>query len=118
MIFMMKHKSSRRWRDIINELGERKISLENIVLEEKGQGLADFFKEKDISFKEAVGLRQYAKAIVTGDTRSAEFLRDTSGEKPSTEVHLHQSTSPLQELSVEELRDLLALYKEKDDSEK
>lgn len=105
-------KNAKRWREIVNGLGERNISFTNIELKEKEQGLEDFFTEKQITYKEAVVLRQYAKAIITGDVKSAEFLRDTSGEKPTTEVSIQDSTSPLQGLTTEELKELLAYYKD------
>ena len=108
---MTKPKNIRRWREIVNGLGERGITLTNIVLEEKGQGLQDFFNEKEITYKEAVVLRQYAKAIITGDVRSAEFLRDTSGEKPTTEISVQDSRSPLHDMSTEDLNELLDFYR-------
>lgn len=107
----MKPKKTARWRDLAKALGERNISLKDIALDEKGVGLQDFFNQENVTYAEAVLIRQYAKAIITGDVRSAEFLRDTSGEKPSTELNIQDNISPLRELTVEELRTLAQMYK-------
>lgn len=107
--------TKRRWRELTKELGERKITMANIALNEKEVGLDEFFKENEVSLKEAVILRQYARAVVTGDVRSAEFLRDTSGEKPTTELSVQEHRSPLSELSLDELKLLIKHFKEEQD---
>ena len=109
--------TKRRWRELTKELGERKITVSNIALNEKEIGLDEFFKENEVSLKEAVILRQYAKAVVTGDVRSAEFLRDTSGEKPTTELSVQEHRSPLSELSLDELKLLIKHFKEEQDEQ-
>ena len=114
----MSQKSKRRFKELINDLGDRHISLQNIVLGEKSIGMQDFYQQNEVSYKEAVVLAQYAKAIVNQDTKAAEFLRDTAGEKPSTDLNIQDARSPLQDLSTEELRLLAEHYRQLAEAEK
>ena len=52
---------------------------------------------------EAGILQQYAKAILGQDTKAMEFLRDTAGEKPSTQVDLSTDESGLSKMSLDDL---------------
>ena len=106
------HKANRRkYKDIIKELGKCQISLEDIASGKKTEGFLYLLDENGATFDEMVVLQQYSKAIVDRDTKSAEFLRDSVGEKPSTQVDVSgMNNNGLSEMSYDELiemRDLL-----------
>lgn len=64
-------------------------------------------KGKNITVQEAIMLAQVQKAL-KGDTRAAEYIRDTSGNKAKEEVALSGSVNnPFAGLSTEELKRLL-----------
>lgn len=96
-------KRKRRYKNIIQDLGERQISLNDLSLGTKNKGVLDTILSNGGTLDDYVVLAQYAKAIVDGDTKAAEFLRDTSGQKPTTSVDLATTTGGLSEMSLEEL---------------
>lgn len=99
-------KASRQtFKKIISELGARNITLENIAHDEKQAGFLDLIDETGATLDELVVLQQYSKAIVDRDTRSAEFLRDSVGEKPSQIIDV-KPQSGLSQLTIEELEAL------------
>lgn len=60
-------------------------------------------KGKNISVQEAIIIAQVQKAM-KGDTRAAEYLRDTIGQKPSDVVEVSgQVNNPFEGLTTEEL---------------
>lgn len=64
-------------------------------------------KGKNITVQEAIMLAQVQKAL-KGDTRAAEYIRDTSGNKAKEEVALSGTiNNPFANLSTEELKRLL-----------
>ena len=64
-------------------------------------------KGKNISVQEAILIAQVQKAM-KGDTRAAEYLRDTVGQKPSDKVELNgQVENPFSGLTTEELKKLI-----------
>lgn len=65
-------------------------------------------KGQNISVQEAILIAQIQKAM-KGDTRAAEYVRDTIGQKPTDEVNIQGNMNvgnPYDELSVEELQAL------------
>ena len=68
-------KKTKKFKEVLNELFSRKVSVGTLP-ENIKQGV----KGKSITLLEAVLLAQINKAIC-GDTSSATFLRDTSGNK-------------------------------------
>ena len=106
-------KSRRKtYKNIIKELGECQISLEDIAKGNKNEGFLYLLDKNGATFDEMVVLQQYSKAIIDRDTKSAEFLRDSAGQKPSTQVDLNDGrNSGLASLSDDELREMLALLK-------
>ena len=103
-----KKENRKRFRDLINELGVREISLEDIACGDKEKGFIDALNQTKFSLDEAVIIKQYAKAITDSDTRAAEFLRDTKGEKPSNQVEVSGELTGLSAMSLEELEELKA----------
>ena len=64
-------------------------------------------KGKNITVQEAIMLAQIQKAM-KGDTRAAEFVRDSSGNKPKDDVVLSGNiNNPFEGLTTEELKKLI-----------
>jgi hypothetical protein len=64
-------------------------------------------KGKNITVQEAIMLAQIQKAM-KGDTRAAEFVRDSSGNKPKDDVTISGNiNNPFSDLSTEELKKLI-----------
>lgn len=106
-------KSQRRkkYRAIIEELGQRNISLDDLqdpFNSAKSRGFIDLLDTTDATLDDLVVLQQYANAIIDRDTRSAEFLRDTSGQKPTADINVNATANPLSELSLDELKAIAA----------
>ena len=109
-----KKQRRKKYAHIIKEMGVRNITLEDIAngLGDKEKGFLDMMNKTGMTMDETVVLQQYAKAIIHQDTRSAEFLRDTAGEKPSTQIDLTSDEGGLSKMSLEELKELKALLQE------
>jgi hypothetical protein len=58
-------------------------------------------------FNEALALKQFAKAITTGDTKAAEFIVTMQGDKPALQIDSHTTTSTISTLTDDEIRTLL-----------
>lgn len=64
-------------------------------------------KGKNITVQEAIMLKQIQKAM-KGDTRAAEYVRDTSGNKPKEGLELSGNiNNPFEGLTTEELKKLV-----------
>ena len=62
---------------------------------------------KNITVQDAIMLKQIQKAM-KGDTRAAEYIRDTSGNKPKEGVELSGTVNnPFAGLTTEELKRLI-----------
>ena len=109
-----KKQRRKKYAHIIKEMGVRNITLEDVAngLGDKEKGFLDMMNKTGMTMDETVVLQQYAKAIIHQDTRSAEFLRDTAGEKPSTQIDLTSDEGGLSKMSLEELKELKALLQE------
>lgn len=111
-----KKQKRKKYKDIIKELGAREITYADIAngLGEKEKGFLDMVKNTPgMTMNDVVVLQQYAKAIVSQDTRAAEFLRDTVGEKPSTQLDVNNnSENGLSQMSLDELLELRDLLKQ------
>jgi t-SNARE complex subunit (syntaxin) len=101
----------KKYKDIIKELGECQITLDDIANNRKTDGFLYLLDKNGATFDEMVVLQQYSKAIIDRDTKSAEFLRDSSGQKPSTQVDLNDNRSGLAQMSIEELEEMRDLLK-------
>lgn len=107
-----KKENQRKYKTIIQELGEREITLSDIAEHNKLPGLMEMVGDKTMTLSDLAMLQVYAKIILTGDIKAAEFLRDTVGEKPTTQVELSQQASPLTEMSKEDLVVLAEAFKD------
>lgn len=112
---MLGTKKSRRrkYKTIIEEMGARNISLSDIANGVKGKekGFLDLMDKTGMTMDETVVLQQYSKAIIERDTRAAEFLRDSVGEKPSQVIDVNGEVSGLSAMSLDELLELKELLK-------
>lgn len=72
-------RDKKKYQKLIDKFGSLKINYPEIKLK-----LKSIFNEIDdeLTADEAVVLRQYEKAILTGNTISASFIRNTRGEMP------------------------------------
>lgn len=106
-------KSGRRkkYKKIIQEMGARNISLQDIATDGKSRGFLDMVNTTNMTMDEVVVLQQYAKAIVDQDVKSATFLRDTAGETPKATVEIEGSENGLSSMSLSELQELAATLK-------
>ena len=108
--------SPRHYRTIVRELSDRQIPLNLLSDASRAKGLAQMLEEDVCTLSELVILGQFAKAIDDSDTRAAEFLRDTAGYKPQTDVTVEHKTQGLASLTDTQLLTLLqALNPEQSD---
>lgn len=108
--------SQRHYRTIVRELSDRQIPLSLLSDASRAKGLAQMLEEDVCTLSELVILGQFAKAIDDSDTRAAEFLRDTAGYKPQTDVSVEHKTQGLASLTDTQLLTLLqALNPEQSD---
>jgi hypothetical protein len=105
-----KAQMKRRFKDIIDDLGDREITLNDIIdpTSPKQLGLKEVLRDNQATLNDLVILQQYSKAIVDSDTRAAEFLRDTKGEKPRTDIDITNTRTPISSLSDQDLADLIS----------
>ncbi len=105
-----KAQMKRRFKDIIDDLGDRNITLNDVIdpTSPKQLGLKEVLRDNQATLNDLVILRQYSKAIVDSDTRAAEFLRDTKGEKPRTDIDITNTRTPISSLSDQDLADLIS----------
>lgn len=97
----------KKYKTIVKELGARGITMKDISQDNfngKSMGFLEMMGESGMTFDEVVVLQQYAKAIINQDTKAAEFLRDSVGDKPSSTVNMNvEEKSGLESMSLEEL---------------
>ena len=101
-----------RYRELVKLLGENEIKLTTLLDPEesvKNEVINEMICNSQLSYDELVVLRQYAEAIVNGSTKAAEFLRDTAGEKPATNIDVtDERQSGIRQMSDDELKALIA----------
>ena len=101
-----------RYRELVKLLGENEIKLTTLLDPEesvKNEVINEMMCNSQLSYDELVVLRQYAEAIVNGSTKAAEFLRDTAGEKPATNIDVtDERQSGIRQMSDDELKALIA----------
>ncbi len=79
------------------------------VIDPKDKELLSEVKGKNLTVSDAILIAQIQKAL-KGDLRAAEFIRDTSGQKPIENRNVTQDltvSNPFANLSTEELRKLI-----------
>ena len=101
----------KRLRNIIVELGNSKIDLSMIAEGTKNKQFLDALDSQNATYFDTLVMQQMAKAIVDGDTKAAEFIRDTAGEKPSMQVDMNDVSKGISQMSTEELEAHLAQLK-------
>ena len=103
----------KKWKNIASELSDREITLEDICNPDspKQLGLLELAKSQKMSLGDLTILRQYSEAIVNGSTKAAEFIRDTMGEKPTTQLDVNTNECGIKNMSEAELREMLELLR-------
>lgn len=102
-----KREVHKKWKTIARELSDLNMSyadLANMSNEKPALAYAIAQKNK-VTTGEMILLRQIYKAIEDGDTRAAEFLRDTMGENPKQIVEVQKST--ISQMTDEEIEQAL-----------
>ena len=106
----------RKMKQIAQELGARHITLQDIATQDfngKSRGFIDMMDKTGMTMDDVVMLQQYAKAIINQDTKAAEFIRDTKGEKPATTVDMSvDNKSPIETMTDKELAEYKRLLKD------
>ena len=74
-------KKKKTFREIVQMIGDLPVKDEKLLKDLKKLGID--IDEEDITYSFLVNFSQFYKAIKSRDTKSAEYLRDTIGEKPS-----------------------------------
>ena len=102
-----KRREKKAMKDTLETLLSMPLKSESIDDLEEIQSLAAL-KGANITVQEAIMLAQIKKAV-KGDTRAAEYIRDTSGNKAKESLELSGAvkTNPLEGLTTEELRKML-----------
>ena len=78
----------------------------------KDAAVKEVFDDYHVTLAEATILGQYLKGVFDQDTRAAEFVRDTAGEKPKLQVELEKKDNPFEGVSTEELLSFMKEVKE------
>lgn len=110
----------KKYKDILKEIGARNITFSNISNDEKMLGLMDVFDQKEGTMDELAALKIMSIVLSGADRDSLkafEIVRDTVGEKPSNNVELAITKSPLDGMTTEELRELLEMYRDEPTTE-
>ena len=93
----------RKWKNIAREISDLSLSLKDLDLmqTDKPKLAAALIDKHNITIGDMILIRQAYEAIETGNTRAAEFFRDTMGENPKQVVEVQQSA--LSQMSDEDL---------------
>lgn len=110
-----KQQLKKRLRNIAIELGNSKIDLNMISEGTKNKEFLDALDSANATYFDAMVMQQMAKAIVDADTKAAEFIRDTAGEKPSMQVDMNDTSKGLSQMSTEEIEQHLAWLKAREE---
>ena len=96
-------KAMRETLELLLSMALKDGSVANI---EKIKSIASL-NGKNITVQDAIMLKQIQKAM-KGDTRAAEYIRDTSGNKPKESVEMSGTVNnPFAGLTTEELKRLI-----------
>lgn len=85
-----KKERRRSMQEIAKWLGNMTVTKGEVLDADEIQDL-EMAKSVNMTVNEAMILAQYQRALV-GDTKAAEFIRDTAGEKPKDEIEVHGMT--------------------------
>lgn len=98
-----KKDNDKRFKEITRRLGNMNFSFGSMEAPSQLMGLVE---DGTMTLDDLVILGQFDKAITKQDTKAADFLRDTRGEKPSTQIEISEDRSSLSQLSDEQLKAL------------
>lgn len=100
--------SKRRLRAGLKALAEMQFPVETLTSSHKDR---EFYKAMDtagLTFADVMNLQAYVEAINNGNIRAMEYIRDTSGEKPSLQLDMNDTTKGLSNMTTEEIEAHLA----------
>ena len=102
-------KIHKKWKNIAQELSDLSLNITDLdpLTSSKPQLALELCKKNDVTLGELIVLRQAFKAIEEGDTRAAEFFRDTMGENPKQVLEVQKSA--LSQMTDEEIEEQLAI---------
>lgn len=102
----------RKWKNIAREISDLNLTAKDLdpMQSERPKLAAALAQKNNITIGEMILLRQAYKAIEDGDTRAAEFFRDTMGENPKQVVEVQQSA--LSQMSEEQLEEALSMLQD------
>lgn len=105
-------KTHKKWKNIAQELSDLNLSIQDLdpLTSSKPQLAMELCKKNSVTLGELIVLRQAFKAIEDGDTKAAEFFRDTMGENPKQVVEVQKSA--LSQMTDEEIEEQLNLINE------
>lgn len=101
--------NDKKYKEVARRLGNMKFSLASLNDSEQLSQLMSLVDDGTMDLDDLLVLAQFDKAITKQDTRAAEFIRDTRGEKPSTQLEVTDVKSPLSTLTEEQLHALMAI---------
>lgn len=107
-----KAENKKKYSSILRELGARKITFSNILRDEKMNGVLEVFDMFEGTMDELASLKLMSIMLSGADRDSLkafEIVRDTVGEKPLNNVEVLVKKSPLDDMTTEEIRELLLL---------
>lgn len=81
---------NRSLQEIAKWLGKLTLTKDELLSPEEIQNLEQA-KEVNMTIDEAMMFAQYQRALA-GDTKAAEFIRDTAGEKPKEQIEVQGMT--------------------------
>lgn len=110
--------NDKKYKEVARRLGNMKFTLASLNDGEQLGRLMSLVDDGTMDLDDLLMLSQFDKAITKQDTRAAEFIRDTRGEKPSTQLEVTENKSALSSLSEEQLHALMGIFTvEGDDDE-
>ena len=109
-------KIHRKWKNIAQELSDLNLDIKDLdpLTSSKPQLALELCKKNSVSIGELIILRQAFKAIEDGDTRAAEFFRDTMGENPKQVVEVQKSA--LSQMTDEEIEEQLEFLRQQQEN--
>ena len=102
-------KIHKKWKNIAQELSDLNLNVKDLdpISSSKPQLAIELCKKNNVTLGELIILRQAFKAIEDGDTRAAEFFRDTMGENPKQVLEVQKSA--LSQMTDEEIEEQLSI---------
>lgn len=95
--------AKKRLRSGLRALADMRFPIETLTASHKDR---EFYKAMDtagLTFADVMNLQAYVEAINNGNIRAMEYIRDTTGEKPSLQLDMNDTTKGLSAMTTEEI---------------